>query len=114
MQTNSINGKSPGKSSLRRFLWFILITASVFTGYMAIGAVTSTKKIYTDEFEKAVTIIKKYEGMHRNHPTLIGYGHQVIAGDKYKRRANLSEAQADELLRNDLEKLCARYRSFGP
>lgn len=51
--------------------------------------------------------------MHKNHPTLIGYGHQVIAGDKYKRRANLTLAQADELLRDDLSKLCARYRSFG-
>lgn len=99
---------------LRKLLWLV-IAVSVMTGgiMIAIGSTAPGEKIYTVEFEKAVAIIKKYEGMHKNHPTLIGYGHQVIAGDKYKRRANLTLAQADELLRDDLSKLCARYRSFG-
>lgn len=77
------------------------------------SGVAKKASTYSPEFEKAVTVIKKYEGMHRNKGQLIGYGHKVIAGDKYKRNANLSEAQADALLREDLKKLCAKYRSFG-
>lgn len=101
--------------SLRLFTWSICIAIAVaFGGVSAYSASsTATKKVYSEEFEKAVTVIKKYEGLHRNKGSLIGYGHQVIAGDKYKRGANLTEAQADALLRQDLEKLCAKYRSFG-
>lgn len=99
--------------NMRKYIWLTILAFMAFSAYMAIGADTSTKKIYTAEFEKAITIIKKYEGLHKNHATLVGYGHQVLPGDKYKKRANLTEAQADQLLRDDLEKLCARYRSFG-
>ena len=38
----------------------------------------------------------------------------VLSGEKYKRGVQLSEKEADRLLRSDLKKLCARYRSFGP
>lgn len=101
---------------LRHFMWGVLMALFLAIVYSSgvLGAASGTvKKTYSEEFEKAVTVIKKYEGLHRNKGSLIGYGHQVIAGDKYKRGANLTEAQADALLREDLEKLCARYRSFG-
>lgn len=68
---------------------------------------------FSPEFEKAVAVIKKYEGLHRNKGNLVGYGHKILPGEKYKRNANLTAAQADELLRKDLAKLCAKYRGFG-
>ena len=76
------------------------------------GAVKTTCN-YSPEFEKAVAVIKKYEGLHRNKGILVGYGHKILAGEPYKRNQNLSEAEADKLLRSDLAKLCAKYRSFG-
>ena len=97
--------------SLRGILWAILLAVTIPA---ALSSTATAEKVYSKEFETAVSIIKKYEGLHRNKGRLIGYGHMVFAGDKYKRGANLTEAQADELLREDLEKLCERYRSFGP
>ncbi len=68
----------------------------------------------TDPFEQAVSIIKKYEGMHQpRHWPLVGYGHKVLPGEKYSRSATLSEKQADALLRKDLLKNCAVFRDFG-
>lgn len=71
------------------------------------------KNIYSSEFEKAVTVIKKYEGLHKNQGNLVGYGHKILASDPYKRNQTLSEEEADKLLRSDLQKLCAKYREFG-
>lgn len=80
-------------------------------GLLANPALTQ-KRVPT--FEEAVAVIKKYEGMHSpKHWPLIGYGHKVLSGEKYKRGVQLSEKEADRLLRSDLQKLCARYRSFG-
>lgn len=64
-------------------------------------------------FEKTVEIIKKYEGLHKNKGNLVGYGHKILPADLYKRNQNLTEAEADALLRKDLLKLCEKYRSFG-
>lgn len=113
---NKIEPHSPGGRHLRVLLWGVVL-AIVFIIAGSTGVLSAVakpvKKVYSEQFEKAVAVIKKYEGLHKNHSSLIGYGHQVIAGDKYKRRTNLTAAQADELLRDDLTKLCARYRSFG-
>ena len=54
-------------------------------GVFSSGVKTSGEG-FSPEFEKAIAIIKKYEGLHRNRGNLIGYGHQVIAGDGYKKR----------------------------
>lgn len=45
--------------------------------------------------------------------TVVGYGHKILPGEKYKRNQRLTLEQADQLLRNDLAKLCAKYRAFG-
>lgn len=75
---------------------------------------TSLPAPVTDPFEQAVSIIKKYEGMHHpRHWPLVGYGHMVLPGEKYSRSATLSEKQADALLRKDLLKNCAVFRDFG-
>ncbi|MDE7413756.1 MAG: lysozyme [Muribaculaceae bacterium] len=65
-------------------------------------------------FERAVQIIKKYEGLHKpQHWPLIGYGHLVKPGEKYSRSKALSEKEAEALLRKDLLKNCAAFREFG-
>lgn len=73
---------------------------------------TTSLKIQNPLFEKAVACIKAFEGWHtaRNHP-YIGYGHRLLEGEKLT--ANLTEAQADSLLRSDLRKRCATFRRFG-
>lgn len=64
------------------------------------------------KFEIAVALIKKYEGWHeaKHHP-YVGYGHKVLPNERYTHR--MSRKQADALLRSDLRKLCATFRSFG-
>lgn len=68
----------------------------------------------TSDYEKAVEIIKKYETLHTpRHWPLVGYGHKVLPGEKFKRNATLSEKEADKLLRKDLDKLCKIFRGYG-
>ena len=43
----------------------------------------------------------------------IGYGHCVQPGEPYRRGVQLTEAQADALLRKDLRKFCALYSQYG-
>ncbi len=65
-------------------------------------------------FERAVLIIKKFETLHKpKHWPYVGYGHQVQPGEPYRRGCQLSEAQADALLRKDLAKFCALYSQYG-
>lgn len=66
------------------------------------------------DFEKAVSIIKKYETIHQpKHWPLVGYGHKVLPGETFSRSKAMNEADADALLRKDLLKNCAVFRSFG-
>ena len=112
MKTTSLTIRDYGYSRMR--LLFRALTLSLLTLIVGISAANSgVKKIYSEEFEQAVSVIKKYEGLHRNKGELIGYGHKVVSGDKYNSGDNLTERQADALLRADLEKLCAKYRKFG-
>ena len=65
-------------------------------------------------FERAVLIIKKFETLHKpRHWPYVGYGHQVQPGEPYRRGCQLTEAQADALLRKDLRKFCALYSHYG-
>lgn len=65
-------------------------------------------------FERAVLIIRYYEALHGKEkwPT-IGFGHVVQPGEPYKEGVSLTEREADALLRKDLKKFCAMFRSFG-
>lgn len=65
-------------------------------------------------FERAVLIIRYYESLHKpgDWPA-IGYGHIVQPGEPYKKGVQLSEKEADALLRKDLRKFCAMFRSYG-
>ena len=65
-------------------------------------------------FERAVLIIKHLETTHKpKHWPYVGYGHQVQPGEPYRRGVQLTEAQADALLRKDLAKFCAIYSQYG-
>ena len=65
-------------------------------------------------FERAVLIIKKFETLHKpKHWPYVGYGHQVQPGEPYRRGVQLTERQADALLRKDLKKFCAQYSQYG-
>lgn len=102
------------------FVGFLLLLSSMFTAcsssvFPDAEAAEKTAVIrQTDLFEKAVAIIKKYETLHTpKHWPLVGYGHKVLPGEKFSRSRALSEKEADALLRKDLRKLCAIYRSYG-
>lgn len=65
-------------------------------------------------FERAVIIIKKFETLHKpKHWPYVGYGHQVQPGEPYRRGCQLTEKQADALLRKDLRKFVSLYKAYG-
>lgn len=65
-------------------------------------------------FERAVLIIKHFETLHKpKHWPYVGYGHQVQPGEPYRRGVQLTEKQADALLRKDLKRFCALYSQYG-
>ncbi len=65
-------------------------------------------------FERAVIIIKKFETLHKpKHWPYVGYGHQVLPGEPYRRGVKLTEKQADALLRKDLQKFVSLYKAYG-
>lgn len=65
-------------------------------------------------FERAVLIIKHFETLHQpRHWPYVGYGHQVQPGEPYRRGVQLTERQADLILRKDLRKFCALYSQYG-
>lgn len=66
------------------------------------------KEISVEQFDKAVELIKEFEGWHDHtkHP-YIGYGHKLLPHERLT--ADITEAQADSLLRADL---LERYKQF--
>lgn len=65
-------------------------------------------------FERAVLIIKKFETLHKpKHWPTIGFGHVVQRGEPYYRGIQLTERQADALLRKDLRKFVSLYKHMG-
>lgn len=65
-----------------------------------------------DRFEQAVALIKQFEGLHSaRHRPYVGYGHRLLAGEQFP--AEITEVQADSLLRNDLRQKCRVFRRFG-
>ncbi len=93
----------------RLMLWILL----AFVGTNA-KASSWTALMELPPFERAVLIIKYYESLHSpEHWPTIGFGHVVQPGEQYKKGVQLSEREAEALLRKDLKKFCAMYRSFG-
>ena len=64
--------------------------------------------------ERAILIIKKFETLHRPKDwPYVGYGHRVLPGEPYRKGCQLTEAQADALLRKDFRKFCGMYSQYG-
>ena len=64
-------------------------------------------------FERVVLIVKYFEGLH-NKPKdfpYVGYGHQLQPGEHFT--ANMTERQADFLLRADLWKCFEHFKGYG-
>lgn len=65
-------------------------------------------------FERAVLIIKNFETLHKpKHWPTIGFGHVVQRGEPYHKGIQLTERQADALLRKDLRKFVSLYKHMG-
>ena len=62
-------------------------------------------------FDKAVACIKEHEGWHGNHLPYVGYGHKLLPNETFT--SDMTEEQADSLLRADLMKLCRMCSRFG-
>ena len=63
-------------------------------------------------FERAVVVVKYFEGMHgwKNYP-YVGYGHQLQPEERFT--ADMTERQADSLLRADLMKHIEIFKKYG-
>ena len=63
-------------------------------------------------FERAVVVVKYFEGLHswKNYP-YVGYGHQLQRGEHFT--ADMTEHQADSLLRADLWKCFEHFKRYG-
>ncbi len=100
------------KERQMRKLLLIIMLVGVGLGVNATGSRPALMELPL--FERAVLIIKHYETLHHpEHWPTIGYGHVVQPGEPYRKGVQLTESQADALLRKDLRKFCAMYRSYG-
>lgn len=93
------------------------VSVIIFICLVAISNVAPYKNDSTHPesiFETAVNIIKKYEGLHKSrHWPYIGYGHQVVRGEKYRRGVVLKQDEAEALLRKDLKKYIGQFSEYG-
>ena len=97
---------------MKKILFFFVALLSLVAATAASNAKRSIMEL--PPFERAVLIIKKFETLHKpKHWPYVGYGHQVQPGEPYRRGVQLTERQADALLRKDLRKFCALYSQFG-
>ena len=97
---------------MRKILIFLMAIVAVTVTSPAFAAKRSIMELPL--FERAVLIIKKFETLHKpKHWPYVGYGHQVQPGEPYRRGVQLTEKQADALLRKDLAKFCAMYSKYG-
>ena len=85
--------------------------AVAFSASLSAQGTDETPASFHDEpkAELAVELIKKYEGLHDSpdYYPYYGYGHCRLEGEKLS--YDMTEAEAEELLRKDLEE---RYRLF--
>jgi GH24 family phage-related lysozyme (muramidase) len=94
---------------------WILLTLILLLQLPSYAARSMTSLMELPPFERAVLVIKHYETLHKpQHWPYIGYGHQVQPGEPYRKGVQLTEQQADALLRKDLRKYCALFRDYGP
>ena len=100
---------------MKKLLFFFVALLTLVVATLEAAAQTKKRSIMElPPFERAVLIIKKFETLHKpKHWPYVGYGHQVQPGEPYRRGVQLTERQADALLRKDLRKFCALYSQYG-
>lgn len=97
---------------MKKFLMFFMALLTLAAATPTAQAKRSIMEL--PPFERAVLIIKKFETLHKpKHWPAIGYGHMVQPREPYRRGIQLSERQADILLRNDLMKFVSLYKHMG-
>ncbi len=97
---------------MKKLLIFLMALVTLAVTTPAFAAKRSIMELPL--FERAVLIIKKFETLHKpKHWPYVGYGHQVQPGEPYRRGCQLTEAQADALLRKDLRKFVSLYKAYG-
>ena len=97
---------------MRKIMIFLMAIVTLAVTSPAFAAKRSIMELPL--FERAVLIIKHFETLHKpRHWPYVGYGHQVQPGEPYRRGVQLTEKQADALLRKDLRKFCALYSKYG-
>lgn len=63
-------------------------------------------------FERAVVSVKYFEGLHgKDSYPYVGYGHRLLPGERFT--ADMTERQADSLLRADLWKCFEHFKGYG-
>ena len=91
-------------------LFVSAVLAVTFSASLPAQDTDETPASFHDEpkAELAVELVKKYEGLHdRSDYPYYGYGHCKLPGEELS--YDMTEAEAEELLRKDLEE---RYRLF--
>ena len=91
-------------------LFAAAVLAVAFSASLPAQGTDETSASFHDEpkAELAVELVKKYEGLHdRSDYPYYGYGHCKLPGEELS--YDMTEAEAEELLRKDLEE---RYRLF--
>ena len=87
---------------------FLLMLAFMITA----GSLSAQVISELPPFERAVECIKHFEGLHKaEHYPYVGYGHKLLPGESFT--ADMTEEEADRLLRSDLRKLCKLFSGYG-
>ena len=98
---------------MRKLLIFLMAIVTLAVTSPAFAAKRSIMELPL--FERAVLIIKHFETLHKpRHWPYVGYGHQVQPGEPYRRGVQLTERQADALLRKDLNKFIGIFNDLRP
>jgi len=97
---------------MKKLLIFLMAIVTLAVTTPAFAAKRSIMELPL--FERAVLIIKKFETLHKpKHWPTIGFGHVVQRGEPYRKGIQLTERQADALLRKDLRKFVSLYKHMG-
>ena len=87
----------------------ILVSMMITTGSLSAQVISELPP-----FERAIMVIKHFEGLHNKaeHYPYVGYGHKVLPGENLS--TDMTEEEADRLLRSDLMKLCKVCAGTAP